>query len=266
MIETTAATTTSSNNKRIRFAANDAVYPIVHVNDMTNHELKNCYYSRNEMTSMKQNCADIIEFARYINERKEKQTKHDEETVKNLSGLKLFTRGLERHVCEKTATLRKERMETSVQDVLEEQHFGNSAGMCCENVIAKLYSQISRPCQQDAYERGLNDERIAINAYDNDGEDTDDDEIDNVDEYLSNLKSSKQRNNGVSSLTKNGFGKVVWASSSSKSSGTTNNKSSSSSLFTSLKKKIRRSTGYESKKEGTTSVGGNAFRLIQARA
>ena len=156
-----AAKAAARRRKILRFAPNEQlteVRGIVHWRDMSRQELQRVYYSKAEYAAMKEDCSKVVALANWYQ-------RHQRYDVGNRAIVKLNVRGLEHHVCENRSNFRRQRMEMAQRDVFEEQIVASASSPpdCCLDMIAELYADTTAPCQQEAYLRGLEDEREVKN-------------------------------------------------------------------------------------------------------
>ena len=152
-----AAKAATRSRKILRFAPNEQLTEersIVHWKDMSRQEMQRVYYSKAEYAAMKEECSKVVALAKWY----QRQQRCE---VGNTAIVKLNVRGLEHHVCENRSNFRRQRMEMAQRDVFEEQVVASASSPpdSCPDMIAELYANTTAPCRQQAYLRGLYDER-----------------------------------------------------------------------------------------------------------
>ena len=117
------------------------IRPTMSLQDFTDEELHNSWYSREEYN----------EISRGISKELKKMTQG-----KVLRDKKYCERGLERFTEEGSKTCSRNKVR-AIHAVLEEQHKQNEEGRFDENSIAQVYETNSQRCRRNAYKAGLRD-------------------------------------------------------------------------------------------------------------
>ena len=138
-----------SMTKSVHWADYGIFFEITHINDMSEDEINDTWYSRSDYQSFRQDCYMTIDMATAARE-----------AGKRLSGSKVFCeRGLEHMIDEERSRLRRERVQEGVEVVLDEQEFQRNQRMDLPEIIAEMYNDISSQAHLDAHDVGLQYEK-----------------------------------------------------------------------------------------------------------
>jgi hypothetical protein len=140
--------------KSVRFASDVKVYPIRHLNDFTNDEMKKMWYNEQEWNNIKQDCFAITSVV-------------SDKTLLLIAQRSGYFRGLESCTLEGFQR-RKRNRSRAVASVLEEQDLQRKRNYDRDvdpNAIAAVYNVHSQHCVDAARRMGQEDEKQAKLIY-----------------------------------------------------------------------------------------------------
>lgn len=158
-VHTTVAKSPLARNRAVRFPSSPSQLVHVHLipatTQMTDEEWKATWYSEAESRAILRENQRLL-----MRHRRNKFDDHDEDRNYSLRGLEDVT-GRER-------TTRRERSSRSIHQVITTQHKFNTSRHCSyhdlltrDTSIAHTYRVSCQECYSKAFQRGLNDERVA---------------------------------------------------------------------------------------------------------
>ena len=136
-------TESSTATKGVRFSPTVLVRKTTHLNDYSEQEISQCWYSTDEYNKIRRDCWYQIEALN---------------SGKTLNGRKYCSRGLEAHTTDGSFIKTRNR-QAAIDIVLFAQY---EEGIYDEDNIAVLYQQMTAGCQEYAILLGQRDQRTAI--------------------------------------------------------------------------------------------------------
>ena len=166
----------TKTQKKIQFSDEVRVRPVKHVHDMKPDTVSKIYYNKDDYSAFKNECYETATTLLARNTTSNSSSSSTEKdnntsTAKTSSSTSsssnmLCSRGIETFLSKKFALLRKERIENAKSVVFEEQRDQKEDGVCSEEFLAELYEDVSSKCQQEAYQRALQDRQDVLSYYD----------------------------------------------------------------------------------------------------
>ena len=129
---------------RIKLELNE-VFPVPHIDDMSNEDIGMIWYDKSDYDSMKQSFIPIIK-------RLMRGAKVEESNSETARGLEFRTR--------EGAMKRQQNKVQAVQTVLDEQDRQLELGLYDVEKISELYFKVGRPCRELARDLGVKDEEF----------------------------------------------------------------------------------------------------------
>jgi hypothetical protein len=140
--ESAASTPPRKTRRMVHFASRVQGVQIIHINNMTEDEIRSTWYQQSEMQAIKTSLRTTIETV---------------EAGESMDSEELCIRGLELQTTEVSKKRRKFRRQ-SIRKVLKEQDRQRNEDCFDDESLAGVYCEYSCPCQEVAHEAAVKDE------------------------------------------------------------------------------------------------------------
>ena len=157
----------TKTQKKIQFSDQVRVRPVKHVHDMKPDTVTKIYYSKDDYSAFKNECYETatILLGRNTDKDNKNLTTKSSSSSSSSNNMLLCSRGIETFLSKKFALLRKERIENAKSVVFEEQRDQKEDGVRSEEFLAEIYEDVTSKCQQEAYQRALQDRQDVLSYY-----------------------------------------------------------------------------------------------------